>query len=1632
MLNHGKRVLLLALTVLMLAAPAHAELSSTPAWSYTPDQWTSRAGYSVASVGDVNGDGFDDVLVGAYRYASSFTDAGRVMLFYGSAQGLGSEPGWIVDGEHVEEFLGISVAAAGDVNGDGYADFLVGATGHNVGSLTQAGRAILFLGGPSGPDNTPSWVVSGDQAYANLGRVSGLGDLNGDGYADVAVAATGYDNPESYEGRVYVFLGSGVGLSSDPVWSAEGDSINALFGSAVAAGDLNGDGFRDLVVGARGYESAEGRVYVFAGGPSGLSITPSAVLGGARLSEFGAAIAVGDVNADGFDDIVVGAPWHSHYFGTNAGRVSLYLGSQSGVPTTESWATTLSGNARLGTSVHVADIDGDGAADIIAGAPGYYGWDYNQGLIWIQFGDRYSHTGMSERAWTAMGELYNGLGSAVSAADIHADGSIDLIAGASGSSKVVAFQHCVESAPQSLTLSDEGVLRWQAPPIGSPDSYNIYRSETTCYASPALVASVSGSTTSFVDPDMPASAAYYVTALNQSCESVPSNCATAGCNVPLPLIQVPGEICPWTESVASLEPPAQGSWQEVVWEITGGQFDWSGSQYAQGQSVTFISNGSGPVVLTARGWDSLGCESPVATVEIPLRTIASAVINAPLMVCPFTENVASVEPPAEGTWQEVVWEITGGQFDWSGSQYAQGQSVTFISNGSGPVVLTARGWDSLGCESPLATVEIPLRTIAPAVINAPLMVCLFTENVASVEPPAEGPWQEVVWEITGGQFDWSGSQYAQGQSVTFISNGSGPVVLTARGWDSLGCESPLATVEIPQRTIASAVINAPLMTCPWTENVASVEPPAEGTWQEVVWEITGGQFDSSGSQYAQGQSVTFISDGTGPVVLTVRAWDNLGCEAPVASHQISVEGVSASLSASGPTTFCEGGSVTLTAPDGYSYLWSNGATTQSIEMTTSGSYTVTVTNANGCSATSDPTIVTVNDLPPIPIVNPAGPTTFCEGGLVTLSAPAGYSYLWSNGATTQSIAATSTGSYSVTVTNGNGCSATSEPTSVTVSEAAPTPSISASGPTTFCEGGSVTLAAPDGYSYLWSTGATTQSIAVTASGSYSVTVTNANGCSTTSEPTNVTVSEAAPTPSISASGPTTFCEGGSVTLTAPAGYSYLWSNGATSQSIAASASGSYSVTVTNANGCSATSEPTSVTVSEAAPAPSVSASGPTTFCEGGSVTLTAPDGYSYLWSTGATTQSIAVTASGSYGVTVTNAHGCSATSAATSVTVSEAAPTPSISASGPTTFCEGGSVTLSAPAGYTYLWSNGATTQSIAATASGSYSVTVTNANGCSATSEPTNVTVSEATPTPSISASGPTAFCQGGSVTLTASAGYTYLWSNGATTQSIAVTASGSYSVAVTNANGCIATSEPTSVTVSEAAPTPSISASGPTTFCEGGSVTLTAPAGYSYFWSNGATTQSILVSSTGGYSVTVTNANGCSATSEPTTITVSEAPPTPSISASGPTAFCPGGSVTLTAPVGYTYLWSNGATTRSIQVTSTGTYTVTVTNAGGCSASSEPAAVSAMPATTITQQPQSATILKGTSVTLSVVAAAGTPAYQWFVGNSGDTKKPIAGATSSSYTTPVLGKGTFRYWVRVTGACGTVNSTTATITAK
>jgi hypothetical protein len=292
-------------------------------WTVDGDRGDAELGRSLATAGDVNGDGYSDVLVAAPFYdEGEIPLQGRVWLYHGSAAGAETTAAWTSAGPSALSAFGESLASAGDVNGDGYADVILGAYLDENGQADE-GRAFVHHGSAAGLAPSPAWTVEGDQSQAYFGSaVASAGDVNGDGYSDVIVGALYHDNGEANEGRAYVYHGSPAGLSPTPAWQAEGGQPHAHFGHAVAsAGDVNGDGHADVLVGAYGWDngqSDEGRALVYHGSPAGLSLTPAWTvegnLEGAQLGLFVAS--AGDVNRDGYSDVILN---RRVYYGSPAG-----------------------------------------------------------------------------------------------------------------------------------------------------------------------------------------------------------------------------------------------------------------------------------------------------------------------------------------------------------------------------------------------------------------------------------------------------------------------------------------------------------------------------------------------------------------------------------------------------------------------------------------------------------------------------------------------------------------------------------------------------------------------------------------------------------------------------------------------------------------------------------------------------------------------------------------------------------------------------------------------------------------------------------------------------------------------------------------------------------------------------------------------------------------------------------------------------------------------------------------------------------------------------------------------------------------------------------------------------------------
>jgi hypothetical protein len=681
-------------------------------------------------------------------------------------------------------------------------------------------------------------------------------------------------------------------------------------------------------------------------------------------------------------------------------------------------------------------------------------------------------------------------------------------------------------------------------------------------------------------------------------------------------------------------------------------------------------------------------------------------------------------------------------------------------------------------------------------------------------------------------------------------------------------------------------------------------------------------------------------------------------------------------------TLCYGASATLNAGNpGMNYQWNTGATTQTIVVNTTGKYYVTVKNSYGCKG-SDTVNVTV--LPGI-YVDLGKDTVLCAGASVTLNAGnPGMSYQWNTGATMQTIVANSTGSYWVTVKNAYGCKA-SDTIHVKV---LPPLYVNLGNDTVICAGASVTLNAGNpGLNYQWNTGATTQTIVVNSTGSYYVTVKNKYSCKASD---TIYVKVLQPL-YVNLGKDTVLCAGASVTLNAGnPGLSYQWNTGATIQTIVVNSTGTYYVTVKNSYGCKASD---SIYV-KVLPPLYVNLGKDTVLCAGANITLTAGNpGLSYQWNTGATTQTIIVNSTGLYYVNVKNSYGCKASD---TIHVKVLSPL-HVNLGNDTVLCAGASLTLNAGnPGLSYLWNTGATAQTILVNATGTYFVTVKNKYGCQASD---TIYVKVLTPL-YVNLGKDTVLCAGGSIVLNAgNPGLSFLWNTGATTQTINVNATATYYVTVKNAYGCKA-SDTINVKV---LPPLYVNLGNDLTLCYGASATLNAGNGaVSYLWNTGATMQTIVVNSTGKYYVTVKNSYGCTASD---TINVKVLPPLYVNLGNDTTITLCKGQFILDAGAGATaYLWNTGATTQTIGVSVTGTYSVVVMNAGGCTATDK---------IHVTVNPGSLTIdlgndtvivnCKNDSLLLDAGVAGGT--YVWSTGAT--TQTIYAVSTGTYYVTVTDSKG-------------------------
>ncbi|MET8148892.1 hypothetical protein ACIBSW_22275 [Actinoplanes sp. NPDC049668] len=461
---------------------------------------------------DFNGDGYTDLAVGVpYERIGTFLPAaGAVNVVYGSAAGLSGGGSQLLDQDVLAGSAGAgdsfgSAVAAGDFNGDGRADLAIGVPGETVNGRSDAGAINVVYGSAAGLSLTgdqiwdQSSLADVEEVDDEFGSTLAAGDFNGDGRVDLAVGVPGERVGETYgAGAVNVVYGSVNGLSAtgNQIWNQ--DALTGVvesydhFGSALAAGDLDGDGRADLAVGVPfddiGTTRDAGTLNVIYGGSAGLTAGGNQlwdqrqVIGATEEGDrFGAAVTAGDFNRDGRADVAVGVPGEAVGSANEAGAVNVIYGSGSGLGTAgnqlwdqSSLVGAVEGTDRFGAAVTAGDFNGDGRADLAVGAPGEdVGGTFQAGAVNVIYGSGSGLGAAGNRLWdqsSLAGAVEEGdvLGLAVAAGDFNGDGRADLAAGAPGEDIGDTLQAGAVNViyGSAAGLSAGGNQLWDQPALG--------------------------------------------------------------------------------------------------------------------------------------------------------------------------------------------------------------------------------------------------------------------------------------------------------------------------------------------------------------------------------------------------------------------------------------------------------------------------------------------------------------------------------------------------------------------------------------------------------------------------------------------------------------------------------------------------------------------------------------------------------------------------------------------------------------------------------------------------------------------------------------------------------------------------------------------------------------------------------------------------------------------------------------------------------------------------------------------------------------------------------------------------------------------------------------------------------------
>ncbi len=980
--------------------------------------------------------------------------------------------------------------------------------------------------------------------------------------------------------------------------------------------------------------------------------------------------------------------------------------------------------------------------------------------------------------------------------------------------------------------------------------------------------------------------------------------------------------------------------------VTGSAYSWTSS--ATGFNSTISNPTVSPTSTTSytlTETNSSGCiNSNSVTITVNAQPDAAVISNT--TICSGT--LISIGASA----------VTGSSYIWT-------SSVTgFSSTSSNPSVsptsavsYTLTEKTSKGCSNS-NSVTITVNPLPVAQTTSPVTICTgLSVHIGSTA-------------VTGSTYSWSPSTGLSSSTVSNpIATPISTTVYTLTETNNYGC-SKSNSVHVALNPLPAAAVISNTAICAGSSISIGASPVAGDTYS---WSPSTGLSSSTVSNP--------VSNPASVVTYTLTEKTSFGCSN---SNSVTISVSTPSASVISNTAICTGSPISIgaTAVTGSSYSWAGsvsgfGSTSSNpiVSPTSTASYTLTETNANGCFKSNSVTI-TVNALPTAAVISN---TAICSGSAISIGASAvtGSSYFWAGSvsgfASTSSnptVSPASTASYTLTETNANGC-VNSNSTIITVN-ALPAAAVISNTP--ICSGAVISIggSAVAGSSYSWagsvsgfSSTISNPTVSPTSTASYTLTETNVNGC-VKSNSIIITVNAL---PAAAVISNTAICSGSAISIGASAvtGSSYSWagsvsgfSSTISNPSVSPTSTSSYTLTETNANGC-INSNSTIITVN-ALPAAAVISNA--SICSGATISIgaSAVSGSNYSWTSSVagfsstiSNPSVSPGSTASYTLTETNANGCIKSNSIT-ITVNAL---PAATVISNTAICSGAAISIGASAvtGSSYSWtssvsgfSSTVSNPSVSPTSTASYTVTETNANACSKSN---SVTIS-VNSLPAASVISNTVICSGAAISIGASAvtGSSYSWassisgySSSLSNPSVSPSSMSSYTLTETNANGCT-NSNSVIITVNAL---PAASVISTRAICSGAAISIGASpvTGSTYSWVSSASAFSSTVSnpsvsptSTTTYTLTETNSNGCSK-SNSVTITVNSLPAAAVISN---TAICSGSTISIggTSVFGSTYSWTSSpsgftsfSSNPSVSPTSATKYKLTETNSKGCSGS-------------------------------------------------------------------------------------------------